>query len=79
MKNLKIDQLQSLIRNKKWEQALLMASKFPILRDQKLDIERGAAALKNPKFYLSINQDPQKLISLGISAVIQRFIFQVYK
>ena len=53
--------------------ALKLAAAFPQLGTHKADIQRGWAAMSNPRFYREIGESPDKLISQGLGAIRKRY------
>lgn len=70
-----IDKLKIYIDTQQWDKALALAAKVCNLKEFKVDISRGNAAVKSPIFYKQIGQDPQQLIETGIKALKEFYEF----
>lgn len=54
-------------------EALRIAAKFYRLGPQKEAIERGWAALNNPRLYAQMGHDPDKLVAAAYTALAERY------
>lgn len=61
------------MQEEKWHDALRFAAKFPRLGEHRDAILRAKDALNNPDFYKQIGKNPDLLISLGKSALIEKY------
>ena len=65
--------LKALMAAGDYRAALKLAAGWPRLGAHKAPIERGWAALTNPKFYEEIGKNPDTLVAAGIAAIRERY------
>jgi hypothetical protein len=69
----KLSQLKAAMQAEDWQLALRIAARFPELGEHAAAIRRGHEAYTNPRFYLQLGKDLEKLKAAGRRALIERY------
>lgn len=57
----------------RWQDAILLASKWSDLGDHAAAIHRGREAILRPKFQLQLKRDPEQMIAEAKEALLERY------
>lgn len=68
-----LGKLREFMANREYTAALRLAARWADLGPHKAEITRGWSALRNPRFYREIGQDPKNLIRCGLLAICERY------
>jgi hypothetical protein len=68
-----LDLIRALVRAGRWDEAILVAAKFPDLGDQAEAIQRGREAIQRPAFQRQLKRDPEALIEAAKAALLERW------
>ena len=69
----KISKLKQLMADGDHHKALKLAASWARLGVHKDAIQRGWAAMSNPRFYRQIGLNPDKLVAVGLQAICERY------
>ena len=70
---IKLNKLKDLALAGKWDKALQMAARFPVLGKEKKTIEQAYNAIQHPEFYKQLGYNPQELVESGIAALKNKY------
>lgn len=69
----KISQLQALMREEKWADAIRFAAKFGDLGEERNAILSAKEAVVRPEFMRQLRKDPDALLATGVEALRRRY------